>query len=1015
MRIRQNIALLLFFFAATIAVAQSNTGTLRGRVTDPSGAVVVGAQVYITPAGGQPITAVTNREGVFEVRGLAAGKYKIQATANGFALLEKDNVEVKAGQIKEADLELVIEAKQQVQVNASAPTLDVNPANNAGAIDLKGKDLDALPDDPDELSQDLQALAGPAAGPNGGQMYIDGFTAGQLPPKSAIREIRINSNPFSTEYDKLGYARIEIFTKAGTDKFHGSGMVQGNDSAFNSRNPFATSEPPYHSVMFNGTLSGPLSKKASFFVSGFRRNINNVTVLNTCVLSNDTNPQLFGATHQTDITPRAGTTTDLCSNQTISGIVPFTASVPSPRNMYNIGPRVDYQLTKNNTLTGRYQYWRNDTNDELGGALDVPTQAMDTLNTEQTLQISDSQIIGNSIVNDSRFQYLHESSSEIPFSNLPTVDVLGAFNAGGNNSQTVLDTTEHYEFQNNTALEHGKHSLNFGLRVRRVNDDSSATSNFAGRFSFKSLASYQITEQNILNGQPANACQGPNGTNCGGANQFSITIGSPQTSVAWTDAAFYIQDDWRIRPNITISPGLRFETQSAINDHADWAPRLAFAWGIGGGKTGHPSTVLRAGTGIFYDRFEESELAQVARLNGVTQQQYVLQPPPPPQPTPPGGSPGISCFFATALPQPVTLAEVQAQCPGGSLLSTVYRLQPNLRAPGMLQTAVTLERQVSKIATVSVSYINSRGWDQLLTNNINTPLPGTFNSTPVYPFGNPGNIYEFQSEGVYRQNQLFATARVNAGQNLSLFGYYALNYANADTDGANSFPSNPFNISEDYGRAGFDTRHRVFFGGTVGAPYGLRFSPFMVLSSGRPYNITISQDLIGSSQFNQRPTFASALSDPANVVVTSLGAFDTVPQPGETLVPINFGTGPSQFTFNLRVAKSFSFGRAKESASQPRGEFGGGGPRGGGGGGRGGGGRMVMMGGGGPFNRNAPSGRYNLTFSVDGRNIFNKVNPSAPTGVLGSPLFGKSNNLGGGAFSSASANRVIDLQANFSF
>ena len=1005
MRIRQIIVLFCFIITASIALAQSNTGTVRGRVTDPSGAVIVGAQVYLTPAGGQPVTAVTNREGIFEVRGLAAGKYKIQATANGFAVFEKENVEVKAAQIKEADIELVIEAKQQVQVNASAPTLDINPANNAGAIDLKGKDLDALPDDPDELSQDLQALAGPAAGPNGGQMYIDGFTAGQLPPKSSIREIRINSNPFSTEYDKLGYARIEIFTKAGTDKFHGSGMVQGNDSAFNSRNPFATSEPPYHSVMFNGTVSGPLSKKASFFVSGFRRNINDVTVLNTCVLSNDTNPQLFGAGHQTGVTPRAGTTTNLCSNQTISGIVPFTASVPSPRNMYNIAPRVDYQLTKNNTLTARYQYWRNGTNDSLGGALDVPTQALNTLNTEQTVQISDSQIIGNSMVNDSRFQYLHESSSEIPFSSLPTVDVLGAFNAGGNNSQTVLDATEHYEFQNNTALEHGKHSLNFGARVRRVTDDSSATSNFAGRFSFGSLAAYQLTEQNIANGQPVTACEpAPNQNICGGAKQFSITIGSPSTSVAWTDAAFYIQDDWRIRPNITISPGLRFETQSGINDHADWAPRLAFAWGIGG-KTGHPGTVLRAGSGIFYDRFEESELAQVARLNGVTQQQYVV--------------PFPSCFFANPLPQPVTLATIQSTCPGGQFLLTKYQIDPKIRAPGMLQTAVTVERQVTKIATVSVSYINSRGWDQLLTNNINTPLPGTYSpsdpSTAVYPFGGPGNIYEFQSEGVYHQNQLFATFRVNPSQNFSLFGYYALNYASADTDGANSFPSNPYNIAEDYGRAAFDTRHRISVFGSIAAPFGLRFSPFVTFNSGQPFNITIPQDLIGSSQFNQRPSFASPLSNPDNVFNTSLGSFDAVPQSGETLVPINYGTGPNHFTFNLRVAKTFSFGRAREGANQPRGGFGGGGggPRGGGGGGRGG--RGMIFGGGGPFNRNAPSGRYNLTLSVDGRNIFNKVNASAPTGVLGSPLFGISNNLGGGGFSSASASRVINLQANFSF
>ena len=102
---------------------------------------------------------------------------------------------------------------------------------------INGAALDALPDDPDELQTDLTALAGPSAGPNGGQFYIDGFTAGQLPPKSAIREIRINQNPFSAQYDKVGYGRIEIFTKPGTDKWHGGVSVNANDSAFNSKNP----------------------------------------------------------------------------------------------------------------------------------------------------------------------------------------------------------------------------------------------------------------------------------------------------------------------------------------------------------------------------------------------------------------------------------------------------------------------------------------------------------------------------------------------------------------------------------------------------------------------------------------------------------------------------------------------------------------------------------------------------------------------------------------------------------
>ena len=130
----------------------------------------------------------------------------------------------------------------------------------------------------------LQALAGPSAGPSGGQMYIDGFTAGQLPPKSSIREIRINQNPFSSEYDKLGYGRIEIFTKPGTDKYHGQFFVLGNDSAFNSPNPFAGPEPAYYSTQYNGNIGGPISKKASFFFNLDRRNINELAAVNASVL-----------------------------------------------------------------------------------------------------------------------------------------------------------------------------------------------------------------------------------------------------------------------------------------------------------------------------------------------------------------------------------------------------------------------------------------------------------------------------------------------------------------------------------------------------------------------------------------------------------------------------------------------------------------------------------------------------------------------------------------------------------
>ena len=238
----------------------------------------------MTPATGSPVVVQSNGQGLYEFKTLPAGKYSLTVAATGFTLYENDNV-VIADQPLRLNVVMSIEVEtQKVQVSDTAPTIDVNPSSNAGAIVISGKELEALPDDPDELQSDLQALAGPSAGPSGGQMYIDGFTAGQLPPKSSIREIRINQNPFSAEYDKLGYGRIEIFTKPGTDKYHGQVFVLGNDSAFNSPNPFAGPEPPYYSTQYNGNVGGPLSKKASFFFNIDRRDINELAAVNAYVL-----------------------------------------------------------------------------------------------------------------------------------------------------------------------------------------------------------------------------------------------------------------------------------------------------------------------------------------------------------------------------------------------------------------------------------------------------------------------------------------------------------------------------------------------------------------------------------------------------------------------------------------------------------------------------------------------------------------------------------------------------------
>ncbi len=941
------------------ALAQTSTGTLRGQVTDPSGAVVTNAQVSVVGPGGQTSAAKTGQNGTYEIGGLEAGKYTVNAKARGFAVFSQNDVAVAAGQVQQLDIPLNIQVEQEkVEVQDNSSQVQVSPSNNASAIVLRGTDLDALPDDPDELEQDLQALAGPSAGPNGGQIYIDGFTGGQLPPKSSIREIRINQNPFSAEYDKLGYGRIEVFTKPGTDKFHGQLSVQGNSSGLNSRNPFVSVETPYYSTIYNGNIGGPINKKASFFFDFQRRNINEVAIVNAIVLDADLNQ------------------------------MPFNQSVSNPRTRTNVGTRFDYQVNKNNTLTARYQYFH-DTQDNAGvGGFALPSTGYDAISSEHTVQISDSQILGAKAVNETRFQYIRANSRQTPLSADPTINVIGAFTGGGSSAGTQSDHTDRYELQNYTSIAMGTHFLKFGGRLRVGHEVSASGAGFNGTFVFPDLTAYQAAEQALADGGPPV-----------GAIQFSLSASPtgavPTVPVTVADAGFYVQDEWRVRPNVTLSYGLRFETQNAIHDHADWAPRVAVAWGIDGNGKNAAKTVFRAGYGIFYDRFAQDLVVNTERMNGVTQQQYLVS-------ANPNSDPPVTIDFFPAVP-PVSQLPSQTT-------PTIYQIGPKLRSPYILQSAVSLERQVTKIANITVSYLNSRGVHQFHSLVANAPLPGGPGSGPA-----PDRyIYQYASEGIFKQNQLIANFNIRAGTKLALFGFYSLNYANSDASGASSFPSNQYDLAADYGRASFDVRHRLFLGGTIGLPYGFRASPFMIVNSGSPYNVTVGQDLSNDSLLNVRPALATT-NDPACLPLTAKCHYNVSPTASDELIPINFLTGPAHFTLNLRLAKTFGFGSERTGT---------GGEQGGGGGRRGGG-----DGGGGPRGRSGPFGgpgsggglgaatnrRYSLTFSVNARNLLNHVNLATPIGNLSSPLFGQSNGLAGGPFSSAASNRRIELQASFSF
>jgi hypothetical protein len=974
------ITILISVSLCTVTLAQTSSSSLTGKVTDQTGAVIPQATVTVTGADSKPVSATTDAGGGFTIHGLPPGTYSVTAGAKGFAPLKKDGMTLSAGQSQTLNLALQIQTQaEKVEVQGEPGTqLDVSSSSGAGSLVIKGKDLEALSDDPDELQSELQALAGPSAGPNGGQIYIDGFTGGQLPPKSAIREIRVNQNPFSAQYDKLGYGRIEVFTKPGSDKYHGQFMFNDNNSIFNSKNPYVPTKPDYNSEIFDGNFSGPLSKKASFFLDAQHRNIDEFSAINATILDSSFNP------------------------------VQLQQSIANPRTRTNFSPRLDYQISANNTLTARYQITHETSENSGLGQFSLPSQAYNLNETEQTLQVSDSQILSPKMVNETRFQFQRENNHQLPFLSATTVQVQGAFTGGGSSQGDVRSIQNNYELQNYTSIAHGTHFIKFGGRLRGLTTSVSSNPNFNGTFVFSPVNSGGTLTTAL---QAYESAQQGNCSQSGSAScptQFSITTGTPLVKVNWFDAGLYAEDEWRVRPNLSLTYGLRFESQSDIHDHADFAPRLGIAWGLGSDGKSAPKTVLRAGFGIFYDRFGYNLVQQAERLDGETQQSIVVQNP----------------DFYPTIPSFSALQALSTASP------TIYQINPNLRAPYTMQAATSVERQVTKAATLSLTYLNSRGEHALFIRNINAPVNGVY---PLQAQYNHDNVYQYDSAGIFRQNQLIANVRVAAGKKVSLFGFYTLSYANSNAASGGggggffgsgltssaSFLSNQDDPMADYGRAAFDVRHRAFIGGSIEVPHGFRLSPFIIINSGSPYNITTGTDLNGDSIFNDRPVLLSTATCGSVAIsgasyCTPLGTFSAaLPGSGQAVLPINYETGPASATVNLRLSKTFGFGQEAKGAGGGQGG-GPGGPRGGYPGG-GLGGRGLGGGGGNPFGAGgATNRRYNLTFSISGRNILNSVTPASPVGNLSSPFFAQSIALGG-FFSSASSNRRVDLQVMFSF
>jgi hypothetical protein len=1018
--------LLRILCIASLFFIPQNSGALKGTVTDQLGSLVVGAKVTVRNVRGVSTTATTNSSGVYEFRRLEPGTYELKVVSPGFSVYEEKEIEITARELKTVNAQLEVAFEEQ-QVTVDDRNISTDADNNQNALVLRGRELEALPNDPQALAAALQAMAGPVDPEAGGnaQVKVDGFSNGQIPPKEAIREVRINNNPFSAENEFPGWNGIEIYTQPGADKWHGAFAFDFNDESLNSRNPFTSTRAPYQQRGYSVNLSGPVVKKRASFSIYFSRYLSDAnSVVNATVLDPVT------------LTP-----------------VTVNESFVTPDVNHYGNARFDLKINKMHTLVGRFSYNGSSQDLQGVGGFSLPTRAYKGKRSNFIVQLTETALINEKTVNETRFQYVRNRNYQTGILDAFALNVQDSFFGGGSQVGSTTDARDRYELQNFTSWTSGNHFLKVGARLRHAKLDSISPQNFGGTYTFAGGLGPRLDANDQVvpgpNGQPeiielssleryrrtlafSRAGLTPAAIRVlgGGATQFSIAGGNPEAELKQTDVALYFQDEWKVRPNFTLSPGFRYENQSNVDSNYNFAPRIAFAWSpvFGRKKTpppapaaapaavaaakpatptttataapapapaaaaaahpaGPPKTVFRGGVGLFYNRVGEDVTLNSIRFNGTNQQNFVVT------------SPAVLDLFP--LVPPVEALDAFAQPQSRRVKND------DLETWRSLRFMFTVERSLPANVKLSLTYTHARTDRTMRVVNINAPLGGTFipgvPTSGVRPLGaDAGNVFEYQSTGHSVGNIL--SVNVNGTLKKAQF-WTGYNLAKSrTTDGGQSgSPFDAYDFSNEFARGNFSTLSFLYAGGNYTAPGGINFYMFFIGNSGQPFNITTGRDTNGDTSFSERPAFATDLNEPG-VVVTPFGAFDPTPSPGQTIIPRNFLRGPGYLSLNLSVGKTIKFGRAIEPKSPPPG---------------------------GPSTTPATGGDqkppakpqvqrpYAINFGLNATNIFNRTNKGVPIGNMSSPFFlqspSGSNQFSFGPGGGSAGNRVISLRVRVSF
>jgi Carboxypeptidase regulatory-like domain len=840
-------AVLFAVALATDAFAQSsNTSELHGTVTDQTGGVISRASVTLESADARKRNLKTDREGRYRFERVPPGPYTVIVSCRGFMDFAT-KVELQPEATTSLDVGLKV-ANIAVSVKVKeAPGLSTEPQKNLSALILTGKDLEALPDDPQFLLVKLLQMSGSTGRPGDVAVYVNGFREyKRLPPKNTIEMIRINSNPFSAEFSQQSAQRVEIVTKPGSDSFHGDIGVQSRTSALDARNPLSETKPETRYYNSNGYLQGPIRKgRVGFLLSAGHWQQDDNAFVHATVLD----PSTLAAQ-------------------------PYAATVATPTQVTSGMGQLDFKLVNQLVNVSYARTSESYRNQGLEGGFSLPEHAYNRSAKDDVGRLWWTSI-GRHVVNDLRFEITQGSMSTDPLVMAPAVLVLGAFNAGGNQNANSRRSTVGMQGGETLTVQRGSHTFKTGIQFEITRQDIVDRSDFSGAFTFGSDVERDRFGEPVLNqaGEqiPIPPIESYRRTVVGlpgySPSQFSIVRGNPDVGVEQQTIGWFAMDDWAPSRRVTFSYGVRQEVQNNVKLRVNLAPRANLALLLDEKE----KNAIKLGAGILYGRVDPDITFITKKLDGINRQQLIIEHP-------------------EAYPiRPALLDRVQ---------SATYTKARDLQVPFSLVTIVSYERVLPRGLFGVAQYLFNKGTHQLRLRNLTAPLPGASG-----PATSP--VLQFESTGRSLQHQLMLGLREDLA-NLTLYGNYIFAKKYSDTDNPYTLPANSHDLSTEYGWAADDQRHTFVAGATFGIPGGLVINPSIAFSSGRPFNITTGFDNNNDTVFADRPAFAKP--GDAGAIATRFGLLKQDPQPDDTIIPRNFGREPWQLTVDLSVSKTIAKG-----------------------------------------------------------------------------------------------------------